>query len=103
MARYIEYHGETDSRDGSSQHVFIIGVMGNHGQVADKVVDATKLDGKGYAYCYKTEATYGTEIALKFSLLNDDKGEYSGIVSVEAMVGYYEIIDMFMKVDPNEE
>lgn len=61
------------------------------------------LDGKGYAYCYKTEATYGTEIALKFSLLNDDKGEYSGIVSVEAMVGYYEIIDMFMKVDPNAE
>ena len=61
------------------------------------------LDGKGYAYCYKTEATYGTEIALKFSLLNDDKGEYSGIVSVEAMVGYYEIIDVFMKVDPNEE
>lgn len=61
------------------------------------------LDGKGYAYCYKTEATYGTEIALKFSLLNDDKGEYSGIVSVEAMVGYYEIIDSFMKVDPNAE
>ena len=49
MARYIEYHGETDSRDSSSQHVFIIGVMGNHGQVVDKIVDATKLDGKGYA------------------------------------------------------
>ena len=49
LAWGVEYHRETDGRNGGGQHILVVGVMGSHRQILGKIVDATHLDGKGDA------------------------------------------------------
>ncbi|HBX25071.1 MAG TPA: hypothetical protein DEF61_02140 [Firmicutes bacterium] len=53
-----------------------------------------------YQYCFKVETAHKTEIGLKFIFGQDDYGRYNGVVTVQAIAGYYELVETIMNQSP---
>lgn len=53
-----------------------------------------------YKYCFKVETVHDTEIGIKFIFGQDDYGEYNGVITVQAVAGYYELVEAIMNTNP---
>ncbi len=62
--------------------------------------DKLSMEDNLYQYCFKAEAVHKTEIGLKFIFGQDDYGNYNGIITVQAIAGYYELVETIMNNNP---
>lgn len=62
--------------------------------------DRLSMEENLYQYCFKVETAHKTEIGLKFIFGQDDYGRYNGVVTVQAIAGYYELVETIMNQSP---